>query len=121
MDWAEALRTGAIPLPSRSRGTYAAPKKAAGQPMGPARFEIRAVGRQKYEAVNIGGATAEQAAVEGTGEDGHLVRPMDPRAKAVTSGAALSFSVLRVEGRRVTVRVSWLERGEERFEELPVP
>lgn len=122
MDWAEVLRTGAIPLPARSRGTYSAPAKRSKQaPTGPARFEIRAVGRQRYEAVNTGGTTAEQAAVAGTGEDRHLVSPLETRAKPVPPGAALAFSVLRVEGRNVSVRVSWLAAGAEERVELPLP
>lgn len=122
MDWAEVLRTGAIPLPARSRGTYSAPAKRSKQaPTGPARFEIRAVGRQRYEAVNTGGTTAEQAAVAGTGEDRHLVSPLETRAKPVPPGAALAFSVLRVEGRNVSVRVSWLAAGTEERVELPLP
>jgi hypothetical protein len=121
MDWAEVLRTGAIPLPSRSRGTYAAPPKAKGQPMGPARFEIRAVGRQKYEAVNVGGVTAEQAVVEGAGDDRHLVRPVETRAKSVAPGASVAFSVLRVEGRQVSVHLSWMAGGDDAEVELPVP
>lgn len=121
LDWAEALRTGAIPLPPRSRGTYTAPDKAKGQPTGPARFEIRAVGRQKYEAVNIGSVTAEQAAVEGAGDDRHLVRPVEARAIPVRPGASLAFSVLRVEGRKVSVHLTWLSAGSEEQAELPLP
>lgn len=121
LDWAEALRTGAIPLPPRSRGTYTAPDKAKGQPTGPARFEIRAVGRQKYEAVNIGSVTAEQAAVEGAGDDRHLVRPVEARAVPVQPGASLAFSVLRVEGRKVSVHLTWLSAGSEEQAELPLP
>ena len=121
MDWAEALRTGAIPLPSRSRGTYAAPAKSKPKEPGPALFEIRAVGRQKYEAINVGGVTAEQAAVEGAGEDRHLVRPVETRAKPVQPGQALAFSVLRVEGRTVSVHVTWLAAGSQQQAELPLP
>ena len=86
-----------------------------------ARFEIRAVGRQRYEAVNVGGATAEQAAVEGAGEDRHLVRPVETRAKPVQPGESLAFSVLRVEGRTVSVHVTWLAAGSEQQVELPLP
>jgi hypothetical protein len=121
MDWAEVLRTGAIPLPSRSRGTYAAPNKAKGQPIGPVRFEIRAVGRQKFEAVNVGGVTAELAAVEGAGDDSHLVRPLELSAKSVAPGASLAFSVLRVEGRQVSVHLTWMSGGDEEQAELAVP
>ena len=121
LDWAEALRTGAIPLPPRSRGTYTAPDKAKGQPTGPARFEIRAVGRQRYEAVNVGSVTAEQATVEGAGDDSHLIRPVEARAKPVQPGASLAFSVLRVEGRSVSVHLSWLSAGSEEQVVLPLP
>ncbi|MGT2425211.1 hypothetical protein [Amnibacterium kyonggiense] len=121
MDWAEALRTGAIPLPARSRGTYSAPSKAKGQPLGPPRFEIRAVGRQRYEAINVGGATAEQASLEGAGDDSHLVRPVEARPKPVVPGSSLAFSVLRVEGRDVAVRIMWMLNGDEEQIELPVP
>jgi hypothetical protein len=121
MDWAEALRTGAIPLPSRSRRSYAAPSKAAGQPLGPPRFEIRAVGRQKYEAVNVGGATAEQAELEGAGDDSHLVRPVEARPKPVEPGGSLAFSVLRVEGRKPSVHLRWMLGGDEEQAVLPLP
>ncbi|WP_375388062.1 hypothetical protein [uncultured Amnibacterium sp.] len=119
LDWAEALRTGAIPLPAVSRGTYSAPRKGKDAPV---RFELRAVGRQRYEAVNVGGATAQQATVEGTGDDSHLVHPVETVAKAIGPGEALAFSVLRVEGRRISVRVTWLrEGGRPTSIDLPLP
>jgi hypothetical protein len=123
MDWQEALRTGAIPLPTVSRGTYAAPRKKSDRdPAAPIRFELRAVGRQSYEAVNLGGFTAEQAVVEGTGDDRHLVRPASSKPSAVEPGKALAFSVTRVEGRRISVRVTWLRpNGRPTSVELPLP
>lgn len=127
LNWAEALRTGAIPLPAVSRGTYAAPAKgprrrtAPSSPSpAPARFEIRHVGRQRFEATNVGGTTAEDALLEGTGEDRHLVSPVETRPKAVLPGAALAFSVLRVEGRSVSVLVTWQVGGTPTRAELPV-
>lgn len=121
MDWAEVLRTGAIPLPSVSRGTYAPPSrrpKPTGE--GPARFELRAIGRQRFEAVNVGGEPAEDARVEGAGDDPHLVRPLLARPSTVAPAAALAFSVLRVEGRRASVVVSWTREGETLRQDLAV-
>lgn len=119
MDWAEALRTGAIPLPSRSRGTYAAPDENAKPPRrGPARFELRAVSRQQFEAVNMGAEAAPNAIVEGVGDDRHLIHPLDARPVTVLPGRSLVFSVLRVDGRHVSVHISWDRDGERAETEL---
>jgi hypothetical protein len=123
MDWEEALRTGAIPLPSVSRRSYSAPARTLKRDeAGPARFELRAVGRQRFEVVNVGAATAEQAVVEGIGDGRDLVTAAETDPAMVRPGAALGFSVLRVVGRKVSVRVSWVGAGgDPQSVELAVP
>ena len=59
--------------------------------------------------------------MEGAGDDRLLVRPLETRTKLVEPGGTLAFSVLRVEGRKVSVHLTWLSGGEEQQAELPVP
>lgn len=120
MDWAEAVRTGSIPLPARSRGTYAAPRRTPKAEPAPVRFEVRAVGRQRYEAVNVGDVDAVDAIVEGIGDDGHLVRPLAITPATVAPQGALAFSVLRVEGRPPVAQVRWRRDGDTAAQDLRI-